>query len=259
MEDERRVVLDRDPAPADVGQLRKVNLDGRTRRPGFGKRLGQLLLPALPVGLCERCFGVELVPALQYVVLGVFGHVLAIAADRPLRNLTSIGATKPVVATSDHEAGGQSLDVPLPRGRKGLVEVVDIEREVSLRRREPAEVHEMAIAARLHPYLRRGSAGEIGRHDGRRPPVEGERVLHHPSISNRNELGHPALARLDEQVDRVRAVRVRLPPRMGTSRDLLPQCLTSGSSISTADHGFNPLVCMAAPRSFEPDLHRDSA
>ena len=52
-----------------------------------------------------------------------------------------------VVAAGDREAGGQPLDVPLPRAGERLVEVVDVEDQPALGRGEHAEVGQVRVAA----------------------------------------------------------------------------------------------------------------
>ena len=55
-----------------------------------------------------------------------------------------------VQAAGHHEARREPLDVPLPRPRQGLVEVVDAEDEIALLGPEDAEVEEMRVTAELH-------------------------------------------------------------------------------------------------------------
>ncbi len=65
-----------------------------------------------------------------------------------MRSLTFGGIA--VLSTRDLNARSQPLDVPLPRPRGGLVEVVQIEDEMTLRRAEYAEIRHVGIAAELH-------------------------------------------------------------------------------------------------------------
>jgi hypothetical protein len=59
-------------------------------------------------------------------------------------SLIAIEAARP---SGDLEAGDQALDVPLPRARQRLVEVVEVEDQVAVGRGEAAEVREVRIAA----------------------------------------------------------------------------------------------------------------
>ena len=52
-------------------------------------------------------------------------------------------------AAGDDEAGGQSLQVELERAVQGLVEVVDVEEQVTFRGGEQPEVDEVGVAAEL--------------------------------------------------------------------------------------------------------------
>jgi hypothetical protein len=92
----------------------------------------------------------------------------------------------------DLEAGRQA-HVPFPRPGKGLVEVVDVEHELPLGRREHAEVRQVRVAAELNGDPRRRGWSEIGRHDQRRAPEKRERRGQHSPVSDRNELGDPVL------------------------------------------------------------------
>ena len=79
----------------------------------------------------------------------------------------------------------QALEIPLPRARQGLVEVVDVEDQPAFRGGEPAEVHQVAITAQLHrePSVRRRS--QVGGHARRRSTEEAELRLRHPPVADR--------------------------------------------------------------------------
>ncbi len=53
-----------------------------------------------------------------------------------------------------HETHRQPLEVPLPRPRRRLIEVGDVEDQAPFRRRKRAEVQAMGIAAKLHRAAR---------------------------------------------------------------------------------------------------------
>ena len=55
-----------------------------------------------------------------------------------------------VVPAGDLQARREALDVPLPGPRQGLVEVVDVEDEATLRGGEHAEVRQVGVPAGLH-------------------------------------------------------------------------------------------------------------
>jgi hypothetical protein len=137
--------------------------------------------------------------------------VLAIAASHASGNVPRVPRRKPVVPPGNDEARSQPLEIPLPRCRQRLVEVVDVKNDPPLRRSEPAEVHQMAIAARLHVDAGRRRVRKIRRHDGRGAAVERERRLHHPPVSERQKLRHPPPGRRHEQIDRIAPASRRLP------------------------------------------------
>src|SRR5205085_7905059 len=118
----------------------------------------------------------------------------------------------------DEEAYREALDVPLPRPRQRLVEVVLVEHELARRRRVRTEVREVGIAAELDGQSTRGPRGQIAGHDPRRPPVEGERRDAHPAVADRNEARHAGLVLPHEQLDRVAPIGGRLPARTARPR-----------------------------------------
>ena len=56
----------------------------------------------------------------------------------------------------------------------GLVEVVDVEDQAPVRGREDTEVGEVRIAAELDVQIGVRRSTEVGRHDSRGAPIEGE-------------------------------------------------------------------------------------
>ncbi len=177
-------------------------------------RLGATALVALadagvhrvPV-LTDRIVEVQTpVPEVQVPDLGELGHLRAVAPHSSGDGLLALALAEPVVAACDLEARGQALDVPLPGPAGGLVEVVAVEHEGAVGGSERAEVREVGVAAELghHPGARMG--GEVGSHDLRRPPEEGEGRDQHAPVADRYQLGNAGLRPLLEQRDRVVAV-----------------------------------------------------
>ncbi len=97
-----------------------------------------------------------------------------------------------------------------------LVEVVDVEHEVALRRGEATEVREVGVAAELHLDPRARGPGQIGGHHVGGPAEEGERRGDHPPVADRDQLGHARRGLLLQQRDRIGAVGPRLP--LGVAR-----------------------------------------
>ena len=87
----------------------------------------------------------------------------------------SLGRGEACSSATDDKAGGQALEVPFPGTGKRFVKVVDVEHEAPLRGRKYAEVGEVGVAAQLHLDTGCRGALEVGRHDGGRATIEGER------------------------------------------------------------------------------------
>jgi hypothetical protein len=135
----------------------------------------------------------------------------------------------------DREARAQAFQIPLPRPRQGLVEVVDVEDQPTFRGGEPAEVDQMRVAAQLHHDPCAGSGREVGGHARRCPAEEAELRLDHPSVTDRQELGHPALTLCLEHGDRVRPIRCRLPVSMVAAGHVAAQLPTGGDAVGAVD------------------------
>ena len=149
MKDERRIVLDAHAPVLQLSELRKIVFEDSVRGLPCDV-LGHPALPSLGAERCHHVFDVQpLVPAFEHVHPGERVHVLAVAGHAFPRRIPRIGFPQPVVVSGNDEARGQSFDIPLPRGGKRLVEVVDVEDEAALGSREPAEVQQVTIAAGL--------------------------------------------------------------------------------------------------------------
>ena len=85
-----------------------------------------------------------------------------------------------------------------------LVEVVEIEHDASIRRREHAEVRQVRVTAALHTQPRARRLREIRRHDRRATAVERERRDDHAPVADRHQLGHARRVLLLQDPDRVR-------------------------------------------------------
>ncbi len=141
----------------------------------------------------------------------------AVGGCRAPGRLPRGGLVEAVLPGRDHEAGDEPLEVPLPRARVRLVEVVEVEDEAPLRARVHPEVREVRVAAGLHalPHRRRGR--EVARHRGRRAPEEGERRRRHPAHAHRDEVRMAALVRRQNVADR-HLGRAQRPPGMAAAR-----------------------------------------
>jgi hypothetical protein len=136
-----------------------------------------------------------------------------------------------VVARRDREARRHAGHVVLERARQRLVEVVQVEQQGPLGRREQTEVRQMSVAAELNHQAGPGRVLQVGSHDLGRAPIEGERRHHHPPVAHRHQVRLARRVLLLEQRDRVGAVRGRLPTRMSRRRYLLPCFLSPLSTL----------------------------
>ena len=99
-----------------------------------------------------------------------------------------------------------------------LVEVVEVEDEAAVGRREHAEVRQVRVTAALHAQPGRRGPREIPRHDRRAAAIERERRDDHAAVADRHEVGDPRRVLLLEHADGVRAVGGRLPLRVRLER-----------------------------------------
>ena len=188
-----------------------------------------------------RELGVEVGPQLVHVGAGVpdvqvghgreAAHREPVAGDRRRDDVAALLGREPVVPRRHLQAGGQPLDIPLPRARQGLVEVVDVEHQAALGGAEDAEVGQVRVTARLHrqPGDRRG--GQVAGHRQGRPTVVGERGDQHPAPADRHQFGHPGDRLLLQQGDRVGPVRGRLEYRVAGTGDRRPGRLAPGGAL----------------------------
>jgi hypothetical protein len=77
-------------------------------------------------------------------------------------------APEPSAATATLACETLQVDGEIDTGQR-LVEIVDVEKDVVLRRDKGAEVHQMAVAARLHRNSSHRLGGKVCRHDGGGP------------------------------------------------------------------------------------------
>ena len=174
VEDRRKLVFEvRRPARI-VHELREEAFGGAALT-----RLRQVLDRAVAdrgiLNAREHHVGLEgEVPQVQHLHLAELGHALAVGPDTAEDRILGDGFAEAVVATGDHDARRQTLEVPLPGRREGLIEVVEGEDDLPLRGGEAAEVDQMRVSAALHADAGRGSARQIQRHGVRRAPVESE-------------------------------------------------------------------------------------
>ena len=104
-------------------------------RAGLVEEVGQILDPRLCV------------PDVDRTHLGETIHRSAVSGKGLNRRRRHVSVVELAMSGGDHEAGSQGLHVPFPRSGKGLVEVVEVEDELSFRRSEDSEVAQVGVAA----------------------------------------------------------------------------------------------------------------
>ena len=91
------------------------------------------------------------IPDVEVAHLGELTHRLAVVAHGAEDGGAGLRRREVAVTPRDLKTGGEALDVPLPRPRQGLVEVVDVHHQTAIGGGEGAEVREVGVAARLDP------------------------------------------------------------------------------------------------------------
>ena len=196
----------------------------------LGARLGELLLGFLhDLGLelrgelLNRALDVQVrVPDVEVLHAREPRHRGAVLLDGVKDDPLLVLDGEAAVARGDQHAHGKALDIPLPRPRERLVEVVDVEHQPALGRGKRAEVRQVRVTAALHGEARVGRRRQIAGHDQRRTPIEGERRDQHAPVADRHELRHPRLGLALEQLDRINAARRRLEDGVARARNLGP-------------------------------------
>lgn len=83
----------------------------------------------------------------------------------------------------------------------------------------------MTITASLHSNSRRWRVRQIGCHNRGGATIKGERTLHHPSVSDWEEVWNAVPAGLNQQFHRILAISRRIPCRMRSPGTFVPQSL----------------------------------
>jgi hypothetical protein len=156
---------------------------------------------------------------------------LPVPGDHGCHDRAALFADKPVGSPRDLQAGGEPLDVPLPRAGQRLVKVIDIEDQQPVSRAEDAEIGQVGVTARLHRQPGHRSLRQVTGHRQGRPPEVAERGSHHPAVPDGHELGNPRHLLLFQQGDGVRPVSRRVEHRMALPRHLGPGRLAPSGAL----------------------------
>ena len=141
------------------------------------------------------------------------------------RRACRIAVGQPQVLGRDHDAGRQSLQVPFERRRQRLVEIVDVEDDVALWRREAAEIHQVGIAAGLHSQPAGRCVGQVGGHQRRRATIEREGRGRHAPEADRHQARQSPYVGFADDLDRIAPTLGRLPSCMSGARRRIAQGL----------------------------------
>ncbi len=98
---------------------------------------------------------------------------------------------EPTVVGGHGHAGGQTLHIPFEGSGKGLVKVVDVERQVTFGGAVSAEVEQVGVATQLHKQVSGGGGGQVGGHHRGRTSKEREWRHRHAGVAHRYEVGQP--------------------------------------------------------------------
>ena len=147
-------------------------------------------------------------------------HALAIGSDRDVGGALALVLGEPTSPGGNDAARCQTLDVPLERASKRLVEVVHVEQQVALRRGEEAEVREVGVAAELDIQAAVRMTGQVRTHGQGRATIERRRRDCHPAVPDGDQLGDARRRLLGDEVDRICPSIATLARRPGPQRAL---------------------------------------
>ncbi len=142
---------------------------------GLGKDLSGTGARLRRQGAQHRGFFDPRVPHRKRAHLGIAPYLRAVDRHRGTRGGFGAAFAGAEKACADDRARRESFQVPLPRCRIRLVEIVDPENKIALGGREHAKVRHMCVAARLDAQAGGRRCGQIGRHHRRRSAQECER------------------------------------------------------------------------------------
>jgi hypothetical protein len=211
-EQQRWLVADPPPPVHGFGELAQglfaralLRLAGEPVQPPFYLRVLDVHRPA------EILHVDVLVPELQVSHRSEVVHAGAVRAYRPARDLPLRRLVEVVEPGRHNETRGEPQQVPLPRSRQRLVEVVLVEHELALGRGIGTEVREVRVTAELNLEAGRRGGCEVRRHDPGRPSEEGERRDPHSGMALRHQPLKSRAVLFRDQLDRVASVRGRSP------------------------------------------------
>src|ERR1700682_5821300 len=115
------------------------------------ERFGALGLEQRRMYRLNALLAVNLVPRhLQDGLPGEFRDGSAIALNQRYRRIAARRSLVPGLITCKNDAGSHPFDVPFPRAGDGLVKIVQVEHQLTVRRGKRSEILDMRVPAKLH-------------------------------------------------------------------------------------------------------------
>ena len=152
------------------------------------------------------------VPDVEWRHRSEFVHALPVPAHGALDRRRARAFLDVEVASRHGDARREAFDVPFPRSRERLVEVVDVEDEVPLGCCEHAEVGEVCVTTRLHTVASHRGAGKVVGHELRRTAKEREGRDQHPLVAHGHEVRDAGRVRRLETRHWIGPSGIGLPP-----------------------------------------------
>ncbi len=148
-----------------------------------------------------------LVPDVEGALRRQAPHRVLVAGDRLHDGSAPLGRRRARIRDGDREAGREALEIPFPRADRDLVEIVEVEDDVALRRTEQAEIVRVRVAVHHHVDAAARPARQVPGHDMGGPAQEREGRGRHPGDPQGDQMRLTALMRGLDQGDRVGPVR----------------------------------------------------
>ena len=137
---------------------------------------------------------------------GEFADGAPIRLDGVFGGLDAPALGHSAFASGEDQAGGEAFEIPFPRTGDGLVEIIYVHDDVTVRRPVQAEVRRMRVTAQLRCQSGDRSSGEVGSHQTGGAAEEGERRGDHPTDPQWDEMCQPALVVGLDEVEHIRSV-----------------------------------------------------
>ncbi len=133
----------------------------------------------------QHILGIHLcIPEREIIHRRELGEPSTIRGNGATDTLVTNSGAKPIDAARHYETGRQPFDIPFPVTPKRLIKVIEVEDELTFRRRKQPEIVEMRVATGLYEQGCGRRASQIAGHHRRRATQEGKRGLQHAPIAD---------------------------------------------------------------------------